>query len=90
VVVVVLVPELPPVVADTVSAVVVAEVITVPLALMLPCEMLFIISTLSTVAPLMNISSELLSIWNKDPKALSCALGTITIELICGASELCM
>ena len=72
----------PPDVAETTSAVVVAEVTMLPLALMLPCEILGIISTLSTVAPLMNISSELLSIWNSDPNEASCLLGTITIEFI--------
>ena len=62
VVVVVVVDVLPPVVADTTSAVVVELVIMLPLALMLPWDILGIISTLSTVAPLMNISSELDSI----------------------------
>tara|TARA_Y100001973_G_scaffold82641_1_gene122226 strand:- start:31 stop:300 length:270 start_codon:yes stop_codon:yes gene_type:complete len=88
VVVVLLVEVLPPDVADTTSDVVVADVIMFPLALMLPCEILGIISTLSTVAPLMNISSEFDSIWNSEPNALSCLFGTITIELILGARAL--
>jgi hypothetical protein len=62
VVVVLLLEVLPPDVADTTSEVVVADVITFPLAFRLPCDMLGIISTLSTVAPLMNISSEFDSI----------------------------
>ena len=79
---------LPPDVAVTVDAVDVAVVTTVPLALMLPCDIEGIISISSTVAPLTNISSELDSIWNNDPNAVSCLFGTITIELIFGASVL--
>ena len=60
--VVVVVDVLPPVVAETTSAVEVDDVTMLPLAFILPCDMLGIISTLSTVAPLIKISSELDSI----------------------------
>ena len=49
---------LPPVVAETTSAVVVADVIISPLALMLPCDILGIISTMTTVAPQIKITSQ--------------------------------
>ena len=82
------VPVLPPDVAVTVDAVDVAVVTTVPLAFKFPCDIEGIISTSSTVAPLTNISSELDSIWNRDPNTVSCLFGTMTIELIFGAKAL--
>ena len=88
VVVLVDVATLPPAVADAVEETVFADVTTDPLALILPCDIEGIISTSSTVAPLTNISSELDSIWKSDPNVASCLLGTITIELIFGASAL--
>ena len=53
---------------DVVLDVDVVEDTTVPDATIWFAPMALIISTLSTVAPLMNISSDAQSIWNKDPK----------------------
>ena len=58
---------------------------TFPDACKLLAVTLSIISTLSTVAVLTNISSALLCIWNKDPKLCPLLLGTITMFARSGA-----
>ena len=61
-------------------------VITVPDAFNLVAVMLSIISMFATVAPLIKISSDSDLISNNDPNACESSSGTITIELIVGAS----